>query len=166
MCEEMLPWVAWVVVVNALTAEQLIERYGIEYLKSGSLFGALSDAAICDLVNKGEVKSLAASDPLFKYGDPVDGFFIVIDGMIRLTKLDEQGLRYHRDITFGNEVGYVSLVSLRPRAGSVEAVEDSVLLKITSHQLYEFQHNFPTDFDILLLNLARQMARRIHDSSV
>ena len=58
------------------------------------------------------------------------------------------------------------MASLQPRAGTAEVVEESIVLKVPSFLFYKFEQNFSVEFEVLLLNLSREMARRLHDSIV
>ena len=83
----------------------LIERYGIEHFMEASTFGALTDAAIRYLPEKGTVLE---------------------------------------------------------RAAIALAAEDSIVLEVSSALFHKFHDNPPAEFGLLLLNLSREMARRIH----
>ncbi len=70
---------------------------------------------------------------------------------------------YIRDHICGEELGFVAMIALHDRRGSAEAAEESIVLEISTLLFYELQKSLPTDFGVLLLNLARGMARRIRE---
>ncbi|MCB1880481.1 MAG: cyclic nucleotide-binding domain-containing protein, partial [Gammaproteobacteria bacterium] len=49
------------------------------------------------------------------------------------------------------------------RRGSAYAAEESVVLEVSSLLFNQLHKVLPTDFGVLLLNLARGMARRIRE---
>lgn len=55
----------------------------------------------------------------------------------------------------------MSLIALHDRVGRAEAHQNTITLKINS-QLFQKFHNYePLEFGILMMNLAREMARTL-----
>ena len=150
--------------MRTLDGRQLIEQLGIDYFKAGSSFGALSDQAIRFLIEQGVVLQLDKGDKLFSYGDPGDSFYIVLKGRIEYLKPRGNGFTHVRDYTFGQEFGCVAMIGLRDRAGDHIAPEESVVVQVTSELFHALQEALPKDFGLFLLNLSREMARRLRES--
>jgi len=68
--------------MEQLNGERLLNELCVDYLKTGSSFGALSDGAIKQLMQQGRVYALKAGDTLFEAGAPGDSFFIVLKGSL------------------------------------------------------------------------------------
>ena len=150
--------------MKTLHAKQLIEQRGIDYFKAGSTFGALSEEAIRFLLENGKVIQLDEGDTLFEFGDPGDSFFVILQGRIRFTKPRRKDVTHIRDYTFGQEVGCVAMIGLHDRVGSTHAVEDSIVIEVPCAVFHSLQLNLPTDFGVLLLNLSRELSRRLRES--
>ncbi len=150
--------------MRTLDGRQLIEQLGIDYFKAGSSFGALSDQAIKFLIEQGVVLQLDKGDKLFSYGDPGDSFYIVLKGRIEYLKPRGNGFTHIRDYTFGQEFGCVAMIGLHDRAGDHIAPEESLVVQITCGLFYALQEALPKDFGLFLLNLSREMARRLRES--
>lgn len=150
--------------MRTLDGHQIIEQLGINYIKSGSSFGALSEQAIRFLFEKGVVLQLDKGDKLFSYGDPGDSFYIVLKGRIEYLKPRGNGFTHIRDYTFGQEFGCVAMIGLHDRAGDHIAPEESVVVQVTSGLFHALQEALPKDFGLFLLNLSREMARRLRES--
>ena len=145
------------------SGRELLEQLGADYFKQGSTFGALSDEAISYLVEEGEIIQLDAGDVLFRYGDLMDGFYVVINGTIELSGLYLGKTRSARDFTFGEQLGFVGMISLEGAIGDAKAQEKSLVLKVSGDQFYRLHETLPNDFGILMLNLTREIARRIRE---
>lgn len=150
--------------MKTLTATQLIEQHGIDYFKAGSTFGALSEEAIRFLLENGKIMQLVEGDTLFEFGDPGDSFFVVLQGRIRFVKPRHKAVTHIRDYTFGQEVGYVAMIGLHDRVGSALVVEDSIVVEVQCAVFHALQLNLPADFSVLLLNLSRELSRRLRES--
>jgi CRP-like cAMP-binding protein len=130
-------------------------------LKTGSIFGALSASAIDYLVNRGKMIHLEQGEQLFSDGDKGDSFFIIIEGTLSYYREKNNASSLIRQVTFGQALGYVTMVSLSARNGYAIADTDAVLLEIDYSAFGEFHDRFAFDFGILILNLSRDMARNI-----
>lgn len=150
--------------MRTLDGRQLIEQLGIDYFKACSSFGALSDQCIRFLIERGVVLQLDKGDKLFSYGDPGDSFYIVLKGRIEYLKPRGNGYTHVRDYTFGQEFGCVAMIGLHDRAGDHIAPEESVVVQVTSGLFHALQEALPKDFGLFLLNLSRELARRLRES--
>jgi len=146
-----------------LEGSQVIEQLGLEYIKQGSTFGALSDEGIRYLFEAGRVLQLEKGEFLFQLDDPGNRFYIILKGSFRFFKHHHGKRTYIRDHIFGEELGFVAMIALHDRRGSAQAAENSIVLEISSFLFHELHKMLPTDFGLLLLNLARGMARRIRE---
>ncbi|MEH6579863.1 MAG: cyclic nucleotide-binding domain-containing protein [Amphritea sp.] len=136
-----------------------------EQLRSGSLFGALSEEGIQFLLNNGKLHYASAATKVFNYGDRGDSFFIVCKGCLSFIKQHDGELYHTRDINFGEESGFVAMIALHDHAGYAVAKEDSLLLEVPSAVFSELHEKYPFDFGVITLNLARDMARTIRKLS-
>lgn len=53
------------------------------------------------------------------------------------------------------------MLGLIPHNGTDVAMEDCLLLDISSAQFYNLHVDFPVDFGLLMINLARELSREI-----
>lgn len=150
--------------MRIIHGKELLQRYGMDYFKGASTLGALSEKAINYLLNEGRVIQLDPGDRLFSFGDPGDSFYIILKGSIGFYKPREGGLTHIRDYTYGQEVGCVAMIGLHDRVGDAQASEDSYILEVSSALFSDLHMTLPNDFGVLLLNLSREMARRLRES--
>ena len=133
----------------------------ISHLKEGSIFGALTDSSIGFLLENGVLHDVNKGDEVFSYGSKGGSFHTVLHGNLDFYKQHDKKKTRTRTIQFGEAVGFVSMIALHERVGSLCALEDCLLLEISSQLFTDFHDQYPFDFGILLMNLSRDMARTI-----
>ena len=57
------------------------------------------------------------------------------------------------------------MIALHDRVGRAVAAEECCIVEISSPLFHELHDKFPSDFGLLVLNLAREMARNIREVS-
>ncbi|MFK8047437.1 MAG: Crp/Fnr family transcriptional regulator [Halioglobus sp.] len=147
--------------MKQLSIEQFAQIMDPADLSGGSIYGALSVEATQFLLEQGAILKVAAGETLYNYGDRGDRFYIVCMGAIDFMKYHNEDFHHIRTATFGQEVGFVAMIDLHKEGGSAIAKEDSVVLQVTSDLFHDLHRAFPTDFGLMTLNLARDMARVI-----
>ncbi|MEH6579710.1 MAG: cyclic nucleotide-binding domain-containing protein [Amphritea sp.] len=150
--------------MQTLNARQLIEQLGIDYFKEGSTFGALSDEAIRYLLEQGQVLQLDKGEQLFAYGDPGNSFYVVLQGSIQFMKPHKNQYTHIRDYVFGQEIGFIAMIGRHERVANTYAAENSIVVQVSAKQFHALHDTMPADFGLLLLNLTREMARRLRES--
>lgn len=147
--------------MKTVLAENAQYNLSPSHLKEGSIFGALSDSSIRYLLEKGALYDAEKGDEIFRYGNKGSSFYAVLHGNLDFYKHHKDKETYTRTVTFGEAIGFVSMIALHERAGSLYSLENSLLLEISSELFSDFHDEFPFDFGILLMNLSRDMARTI-----
>jgi len=151
--------------VSIIPASELLDKHDLNYFKEGSTFGALSEKAILFLLNRGEIIRLEPGDRLFTYGDKANGFFIILEECINFYKPSKSGDCHIRDYCFGMEVGFMAMIGLHDRSGTGKGGDNgATVLEVTTALFSELQQELPNDFGVLLLNLAREMSRRLREA--
>ncbi len=147
--------------MNTVSAQTSQYNISPSHLKGGSIFGALSDASIQFLTEQGTLHAVSKGEEIFSYGSKGDSFHTVLHGKLDFYKQHGDNKCRTRTICFGEAIGFVSMIALHERVGSLYALEDSLLLEISSQLFSDFHDQYPFDFGILLMNLSRDMARTI-----
>ena len=147
--------------MKLITAEQLLKTRELSSFTNASVFGALSEASILWLLQNGKIHSLEKGDHIFTQGQPGNSFHVVLNGQISYFKFHDDRYAYIKDYKTGEQIGFMSLIALHDRVGRAEAHEDTVTLEIDSELFHVFHNNRPLEFGILMMNLAREMARTL-----
>lgn len=147
--------------METLTAAQLLQRLDIDACRELATFGALSDECILALLEGGEIWALDAGDRIERFGEPADDFQVVLEGRMAFYKHGDGGQVLTRYFHPGDQVGFDLMIGLIPHNGTDVAEESSVLLNIDKALFYRLHVDYPEDFGLLMINLARELAREI-----
>ena len=105
---------------------------------------------------------LPGGQALMTQGEVGDAMFVLVSGRMRVSITDEDGHeRVVREITRGQVVGEMSLLTDDPRSATVVAVRDSVLARLGKP---EFNHLLSTS-TVVSMALTRQIVRRLQTPS-
>lgn len=148
--------------MKALDGESLLQTLGPEYFRELSTFGALSDRVVERLLCEGEVFELEQGDTVYRIGDRTDGFYVVLRGLINIYVSHDDCRALARQYRRGEEFGFVAMIGLHDRTATAVADEAGTLIvRISTDQFFDLHISEPDEFGLLLLNLAREMARAI-----
>lgn len=142
-----------------LDGRRLMADSGLDYFRGASTFGALSDDAIRYLLSNGHISVAETGETVFETGDPGSSFIVVLKGRLKYYWERNGDAVLLREIDFGGQIGYVSMIGLLEREGTAIAAEPTILLEVSSDLFYQLHLDYPSDFGIMMLNLSRDMAR-------
>ncbi len=151
--------------MQTLSYEAFAGRIDPESLCSGSIFGAIPAEVTEFLLKNGRLIALDAGDTLYRYGESGEKFSVVCEGHIDFYKKHDGQISLTRQVGFGEEVGFVSMIALHERTGDAVAGEAAVVLEISTELFASLHEYYPAEFGILLLNLARDLARSVRKLS-
>ena len=116
------------------------------------------------LLKELEVKNLAGGDWLMQQGDPGDALYFLVRGRLQAWARDEQGNdkgRFLNEIVPGDSVGELSLLTGAPRAVGIQAIRDSLLLRLDRDSFERLAQDHPA----LVMRLAANVATLLQSSS-
>ena len=131
-------------------------------LAAAPLLAGLEPAALALLESEGIVRNFATGEAVVSEGDPGHSFFILAEGDVEVVKQDGHNgqtllARLHRGTFFGE----MCVVNPMPRAATVRALVPVTAIEIRAGTLHHLFSKMPAQYAIVLLNLARDMARRL-----
>lgn len=147
--------------MKQITTAAFTRQVPLETLRTASILGAISSDAIAFMLEEGTLLMLEKGETLFNFGDKGSSFFIVAQGTIDFYKHHQGKRAQTRSAAFGNELGFVSMIALHDRTGEAVAYENSLLIEISCDVFARLHEEYPFDFGIITLNLARDMARTL-----
>jgi len=147
--------------MELMSTEKLLRNYELSSLTNASVFGALPETSILWLLQNGKIYSLIKGENLFTQGQCGDSFNVILEGQISYYKFHEDRYAYIREYKTGEQIGFMSMIALHNRVGRAEAHQDTIALEINSELFHEFHNDAPLEFGILMMNLAREMARTL-----
>ena len=143
--------------------EQVLKTLGLDHLRALAIFSELSDRVIVDLLRQGSIVQLAKSEYLTHVDEESSNFQILLQGKLAYYKHCEDHYVLTRHFEQGEQMGFDEMIGLINRNGTDVAVEDCLLLNVSSEQFYQLHKKHPGEFGIFMLNLALELAHEISD---
>jgi CRP/FNR family transcriptional regulator, cyclic AMP receptor protein len=131
-------------------------------LRNIGLFGALSDDVLDYLATLLTVETPPAGATLFREGEDANAMFVVINGEVEVLKKSKRSVEARVAVLGpGDWFGEMSIVDIQPRSATVRALAPSRLLRVTSADLDALYRHDLRSYAIIILNLARELSRRL-----
>ena len=132
------------------------------FLETIPIFAGLHATALSVIADAAEEAAFRAGDIIVREGEPGNRMFIVYSGSVEIVKYLAQP---HETVlaVFGpkNFVGEMSLIECVARSASVRAVDDTFLFALKGTDLYHLFKRHPDQYAIVILNIARDLSRRL-----
>jgi NTE family protein len=126
-------------------------------LRSCEIFSSLDDIELKKLLKKFKTVRLQKSKILFHQGSFSSSLYLIITGKLLVFLKDENNIKKILNIVgAGETVGEVGALSNEPRTATVKALENAVLLKLSSHEFNELTHQYPVVMQKTLANLMKR----------
>jgi CRP/FNR family cyclic AMP-dependent transcriptional regulator len=131
-------------------------------LRNIGLFGALSDDVLEYLSTLLTVETPPAGATLFREGEDANAMFVVINGEVEVLKKSKRSVEARVAVLGpGDWFGEMSIVDIQPRSATVRALAPSRLLRVSSADLDALYRHDLRSYAIIILNLARELSRRL-----
>jgi CRP/FNR family transcriptional regulator, cyclic AMP receptor protein len=131
-------------------------------LRNIGLFGALSDDVLVYLSTLLTVETPPAGETLFREGEDANAMFVVMSGEVEVLKKSKRSVEARVAVLGpGDWFGEMSIVDIQPRSATVRALAPSRLLRISSADLDALYRHDLRSYAIIILNLARELSRRL-----
>jgi CRP/FNR family transcriptional regulator, cyclic AMP receptor protein len=134
----------------------------LQALAETALLAGLSPEGLQLVAQEGVELEFNAGDRIVCEGEFGHSLFIIIDGDVEVIKhIDSPHAvmlaRLHRGTFFGE----MCVVDPVPRTATVRALTPVKVIEVKAATLYHLFQQLPTQYAIMILNLARDMARRL-----
>jgi len=124
------------------------------------LFEIQAPSAFSELVEEVEWRSLCSGEVLYRQDDPGDSVYIVLAGRMRASVKERDGKqRLVNEMTAGETVGEVALLTKSQRAATLIAARDTVLARLSSAAFEKLTDRYPR----IMLQIARLIALRLRN---
>jgi CRP-like cAMP-binding protein len=134
----------------------------LSFLQGIPIFAGLSPEALAELNEKAREIACPAGDLAVREGAPGHQMFIIHSGGVEVIKhLGEEAECLVTTLGPRDFFGEMCIVECMPRIASVRAVEDTVLFGIRSMALLHLYEQLPAQYSIVILNIARDLSRRL-----
>jgi CRP/FNR family cyclic AMP-dependent transcriptional regulator len=131
-------------------------------LRAIGLFGALGDDILKQFSAALTVQVIDTGTTLFREGDDGREMFVVLQGELEVLKRSHRGTDARVALLGpGDWVGDMSIVDIQPRSATVRALAPTRLLRVTAADLDVVYRTDLKAYAIVILNLARELSRRL-----
>lgn len=121
------------------------------------LFGDLDSSCLRDLNARSQWLQIHRGERLCARGEPGDSIYFVLNGRFNTVIENEGGeVRVLGEITRGEAIGELSVLTGEPRSASVYALRDSVLIRYDREEFQEILEQYP----LVLLEITQRIIAR------
>ena len=145
-----------------LTEQEITERFSFAQLQELATLGALQEDALRELLGNGKVLELSTGETLFRAGSKPTAFYVILQGQISVHRQYQGEAKRIRTHKGGEQIGFAAIIALHDRRGTAIADQQSVVLEISTELFQRLYAEASEDFALLMMNLARGMARTIN----
>ncbi|MGM0576566.1 MAG: Crp/Fnr family transcriptional regulator [Myxococcota bacterium] len=130
-------------------------------LRQVPIFGGLREDTLAFLLERAERKRVREGEDFFREGEVGGEVYVLDRGTVEVLKgKGERTFRLMR-LRAGDCFGETSLLAVMPRSASVRALEDCEAICLHNRDLYHLYEHDPEQFAILVMNMGREVARRL-----
>ena len=131
-------------------------------LREIGLFGALPEDVLVRLSQSLRLVEVTPGSTLFKEGEDGRAMYVVLRGEVEVCKRSQRGTDARVALLGpGDWFGEMSIVDVQPRSATIRALAPSSLLCITAQDLDQLYRQDLKAYAIIVLNLARELSRRL-----
>jgi len=113
----------------------------LDVLRSVPLFADLDERSLQAVAILSREVQVKAGDVFMLEGEIGDGFFVILDGTVRIDRGDPA--RAIRSMTAGGFFGEIALLEQRPRTATATAVSDVTALELRHHEFQRLLDTMP-----------------------
>jgi len=134
----------------------------LEALTAIPVLAGTSEGAKMLLAREGLVRDFEPGTWIVREGDKGHSLFIIVEGEVEVVKnADTPHATTLATLRAGTFFGEMCVVDPVPRAASVLTLSPVKAIEIKAGTLYHLFQQMPDQYSIVILNLARDMARRL-----
>jgi CRP-like cAMP-binding protein len=134
-------------------------------LKNVTVFSGMDDKSLRMICDRCEVLSYDSGTVVIEENTPATEIFILLKGCVAIVLgLPEEPFELLR-FGSGNCLGEASVIGIQKHSASAITVEKSTLLVLSRSVMMEIFDADKALFSLLILNIARELARRLHHSN-
>ena len=127
-----------------------------------SIFAGLTDSQLYTLFRLLSKVTFKANETVFEQGDEPSHIYIVKKGNVKLVVWENETPLELIVFQEGNCFGEASVIGIQRHKGTAIAVTDTELIVLSRRALLSIHDSDKELFGILILNIAREVCRRLH----
>jgi CRP-like cAMP-binding protein len=136
----------------------------IAILSKISVWGGFTDEQQEKIYKQLEIGTFKKGEFIFRKGDQPTHIYIIKSGRVHIY-LSDQDVNIQREtVSAGGCFGMAALMAMYPLMATAVAVEESEIMVLSRQALLGLRHEDTQLFALLVMNIARELARRLKSS--
>lgn len=131
-------------------------------LQNYALFGGLTADQLDVVIPHLREARFAAGAWIMRQGDAGDRLYFIRAGQVRVMREGDRPVVL-AVMHAGDAFGEMELIDTQPRSASIQAVTDLETYYLTNRELHRLHRERLDVFAMIILNLARELSRRLRD---
>jgi CRP/FNR family cyclic AMP-dependent transcriptional regulator len=132
------------------------------FLQAIPIFAGLTAAALTEIASAVKEAVFQKGAIIVREGEPGDRMFIIGSGSVEVVKYLAQSRETVLAVLGPKDfLGEMSIIECVARSASVRAVEETCLFALKGIDLYHLFQRHPDQYAIVILNIARDISRRL-----
>jgi CRP/FNR family transcriptional regulator, cyclic AMP receptor protein len=133
----------------------------ISILSRISVWGGLTEEQQSEIYQRLEVGTFRKGEYVFRKGDQPSHIYILKSGKIEIVTSDQDVSIRKETVETGGCFGVIALMAVQTYTGTAMAVEDTEVMVLSRQALLELYHEDIKLFALLIMNIAREIARKL-----
>ena len=135
-----------------------------EILSQVSIFGAIEKDTLNRIIDQCEEIEYKSGEYIYQENDPATNIYVILAGKVRLVIHVEDEQLDLIEYGVGESIGETSFIGILQHSTTAIATEETKLLKLNREAMDRLYRHDINTFTILIMNIARELARRLHKS--
>ena len=131
-------------------------------LQSVTIFSGFNENEISEICAKCSCISRAQGDCIIEEDTDATEIFVLLTGKVKIMLNMKEGPIELAEMGPGHCLGEASVIGVQQHSASVVLLEDSDFIVLSRKALMEIYSENKDIFSLLILNIARELARRLH----
>jgi CRP/FNR family cyclic AMP-dependent transcriptional regulator len=132
------------------------------FLEDIPIFAGLTSSALAEIASAVEEAVFHQDEIIVREGEPGNRMFIIGTGTVEIVKnLGQSRETVLAVLSPKDFLGEMSIIDCVTRSASVRAIEETTLFALKGIDLYHLFEKHPDQYAIVILNIARDISRRL-----
>ena len=136
-----------------------------ELLRDIAIFGGLDEATLGFILERAKRVEVPQGASFLREGEMGKSFFVLETGRVEVYKDQDGEAVTLCEFGPGAVFGEMSLLAVRPRSATITSIADCVAVEISNSSLFELYEARPEQFAMLVMNLGREVSRRLWETN-
>lgn len=131
-------------------------------IKNVTIFSGFSDSQVKRIFKSCSVLAAKVGEIILQEATPATEIFIILSGKVTIVLGLNEDPIVLTEFGSGNCIGEASVIGIQDHSASAVVTEDASLLVLSRQVLMKIFETDKALFSLLILNIAREIARRLH----